>query len=245
MDMEEMRRVRWKSVSLVPQSALNALDPLMRVGDQITEAIMVNEDVPRTDAAERAMRIFEDVRLEISRFGSYPHELSGGMKQRVMIAMAMACRPGLIIADEPTTALDVIVQAQILKLLDDLQHGMKSSIMLITHDLSIIVELCGKMAIMYGGKIVEYGDTRKIMENPLCPYTEALLDSFPHIEEAGTTFHSIPGSPPDMMNPPKGCIFHPRCRYAESICHKEAPQMVTVAENHYAVCHSVLKRATR
>lgn len=240
LDMEELRKIRGKKISMITQSAMNALDPLMRVGDQIIEAILVHEDIPKDIAAKRAKKIFEEVRLEASRFKSYPHELSGGMKQRTMIAMALACEPGLIIADEPTTALDVIVQAQILKLLEDLQYSTESSsIMFISHDLSVIAELCAKTLIMYGGKMMEYASTQTIIKNPLHPYTKGLLNCFPKIEKTEMRFESIPGSIPDMIHLPKGCIFHPRCIYAKDICRTVAPEWVNVGDNHWVACHLI------
>lgn len=239
MDMEELRKIRWKEISMITQTAMNAFDPLMRIGDQITESILVNENVPEVIAEKRAKEIFEDVELTTSRFKSYPHELSGGMRQRALIAMALVCRPGLIIADEPTTALDVIVQAQILKLLAGLQHSMESlSILFITHDLSVITELCDKVLVMYGGKVMEYSDTRTIIKNPLHPYAEALVASFPNIGETEISFKFIPGNPPDtLLHHLKGCVFHPRCKYAKNICREEPPELVKVENNHFVACH--------
>jgi len=240
LDLEEMRRIRWKEISMITQSAMNALDPLMRIGDQITEAILVHEDITKNMALTRTKKLLEEVGLKASRFVNYPHELSGGMKQRVMIAMALACRPGLIIADEPTTALDVIVQAQILKLLEDLRYSMKSSsVIFISHDLSVIVEICDRILVMYGGKIMEYTDTQTIIKNPLHPYTKGLLNSFPHIDETKMSFESIPGSPPDMMQLPKGCVFHPRCENAKQICREARPKIIDIGNNHFVACHLI------
>lgn len=238
ISMEEMRRIRWKKIAMITQSAMNALDPLMRVGDQITEAILVHEDVTKTAAVTRTMELLRQVGLDTFRFKYYPHELSGGTKQRLMIAMALACQPGLIISDEPTTALDVIVQAQILKLLDDLKSSMEStSIIFVSHDLSVVAELCDKIIIMYGGKIMEYAATEEILSNPLHPYTEALLESYPDIEKTQTRFQSIPGNPPDMLHLPKGCVFQPRCRYAMTVCTEETPELVDVGGGHFLACY--------
>jgi len=237
LDMEEMMKIRWKKISMITQSAMNAFDPLMKVGDQITEAILIHEDIPKAIAVKRAENLLEKVELRASIYRNYPHELSGGMKQRAMIAMALACRPVLIIADEPTTALDVIVQAQILKLLEDLKDSMESlSIMFISHDISVVSELCDKIFIMYGGRMMEYADTQTIIGNPLHPYTKGLLSVFPKIEETEMKFESIPGSPPNMANPPKGCIFHPRCRYAKRLCREKTPEIVNVGDNHFVSC---------
>jgi len=235
---EEMRKFSWKKISLVTQFAMNALDPLMRIGDQIVEAILINEDIPKIKAVERAKQLFEDVRIDKSRFNDYPHTLSGGMRQRVMIAMALASNPGIIIADEPTTALDVIVQAQILNLLNELKSGMKSSsIILISHDLSVIVELCDKIVIMYGGKLMESANTETIINKPLHPYTKALINSFPNIEEKEVSFTSIPGNPPNMMNIPKGCLFYPRCKYKKPICNEKNPEILNLGNDHLVACH--------
>lgn len=238
LNMEEIRKIRGKNISIIAQSAMNSLDPLMRVGHQITEAILVHEDIDKNIAVKRAEKLLDEVGIKASRFMNYPHELSGGMKQRIMIAMALACRPGLIIADEPTTALDVIVQAQILKLLEDLRDSMEStSIIFISHNLSVVVEICDNILIMYGGKMMEYANTQTIIKNPLHPYSKGLINSFPRIEEKKISFESIPGSPPDMMCPPKGCIFHPRCKNAKQICREETPEIVDVCSNHFVACH--------
>jgi len=240
LDADEIRKIRWKKISMVTQSAMNAFDPLMKIGDQITEAILIHEKVPRNSAMKKTEDLFQRVGLETSRLKDHPHELSGGMKQRAMIAMALACKPGLIIADEPTTALDVIVQAQILRLLEELRTSLtSSSIMFISHDLSVIVELCDKILIMYGGKMMEYASTPTVIKKPLHPYTKGLLNSFPRIEETEMRFDSIPGSPPDMANIPKGCIFHPRCKYAENVCREHVPEIVNVEDNHFVACHLV------
>jgi peptide/nickel transport system ATP-binding protein len=238
LDREEMREIRWKEFSMVTQSAMSAFDPLMRIGDQIAEAVKVHEDISQEDAQERAKAIFKEMRLEPSRFRSYPHELSGGMRQRAMIAMALACKPKLVIADEPTTALDVIVQAQILKLMDNLKADLTSlSIMFISHDLSAVAGIADKILVVYAGKMMEYATTDEIINNPSHPYTIALVDSFPNIEGAQMTFESIPGSPPDMRNPPTGCVFHPRCRYAWAKCKEVLPSWREIKKGHFVACH--------
>ncbi len=233
---EEMRRkVRWKRISLIFQGAMNALNPVFKVGDQIAEAIMLHEDVSKEEALERAAELFEMIGIEKSMINRYPFELSGGMRQRAMIAMALACRPDLVISDEPTTALDVIVQAQVLKLMAKLKDELNLSFIVITHDLSVIAEVCNKVAIMYAGKLVEIGDAVTIFKKPMHPYTQGLIGAFPSVKEKKELI-SIPGYPPDLLNPPKGCRFHPRCKYAMEICRKEEPEM-KIIEDHRVACH--------
>ena len=243
LDSEEMREIRGKKISMITQSSMNSLNPLMKIDYQIMETILVNENISKSVAIKRTENILENVGLEPSSFKKYPHELSGGMKQRAIIAMALVCRPKLIIADEPTTALDVIVKAQILKLLDDLMDGLESSsIIFISHDLSTIVEICDNIIIMYGGKMMEFATTSKIIKNPLHPYTKGLLKSYPHIEKEEISLESIPGSPPNMVNLPKGCVFSPRCIYSKNICFKEPAKMTDVGDNHLVVCHLIQER---
>jgi peptide/nickel transport system ATP-binding protein len=239
-DSEVRKRVRWKGMSLVFQGAMNALNPVYKVGDQIVEAILTHErNVSKEEAEERVGKLLEMVGMDPSRADHYPHEFSGGMRQRALIAMAVACNPDLLIADEPGTALDVIVQAQVLKLMKTLQEKLNLAMILITHDLSIITETCQKLAIMYAGKIVERGDIVSIYKDPQHPYTQGLLTSFPSIKAAKRRMTSIPGFPPDLLNPPSGCRFHPRCKYAMDICKSEEPELVPVAKDHYAACHLI------
>jgi len=235
----EMRKIRWKGISIVFQGAMNALNPVYKVGDQIVEAISIHEpDVKKKEAQKRVGKLLETVGIDPSRADNYPHEFSGGMRQRALIAMALACNPDLLIADEPGTALDVIVQAQVLKLLKELKDRLNLAMILITHDLSIITETCEKISIMYAGKIVEQGDIVTIYEEPLHPYTKGLLGAFPSIKAAKRRMTSIPGLPPDLLNPPPGCRFHPRCPYVMDICRKEEPKIVK-ARNRYVACHLV------
>lgn len=237
---EKMRKeVRWKGISLVFQGAMNAFNPVYKIGDQIVEAITLHENVSKKEAIERAKKLLEIVGIEQSRFYNYPHEFSGGMKQRALIAMAISCNPALLIADEPGTALDVVVQAQILKLLRELKKKLNLSMILITHDLSIIAETCEKTAIMYAGKIVEKGAAKHIFLNPLHPYTGGLISAFPNIKAPRTRVRSIPGIPPDLLNPPSGCRFHPRCQYAMEICKKEEPLLIETEKEHYVACHLI------
>jgi len=239
----EMREnIRWKKIAMVFQGAMNALNPVFKVSDQIVEAITTHEpDVNKREALERARKLFELVGIDPSRLESYPHEFSGGMRQRAMIAMALACNPKLLIADEPGTALDVIVQAQILKLLNEIKTRLNISMILITHDLSIIVETCEKVAIMYAGRIVEFGDVRPIFKHPLHPYTQGLLSVFPSVHSPRQKMISIPGLPPDLLSPPPGCRFHPRCPYAMPICKKEPPSLIEVERGHHVACHLLQK----
>ena len=239
---EMRKKIRWKGISIVFQGAMNALNPVYKVGDQIVEAILIHEShVSKDEAVERVGKLLEMVGLEPSRATNYPYEFSGGMRQRAMIAMALACNPDLLIADEPGTALDVIVQAQILRLMKELKDRLNLGMILITHDLSIIAETCEKCAIMYAGKIVEYGDIVKIFKEPLHPYTTGLMDAFPSIKTAKREMTSIGGFPPDLLDPPLGCRFHPRCHYAMDVCRKEEPKFIDVAGEHYVACHLIKK----
>jgi peptide/nickel transport system ATP-binding protein len=236
--------IRWKGISIVFQGAMNALNPVYKVGDQIVESIQIHEpDTEKSEAFERARKLLELVGIDPSRTDNYPHEFSGGMRQRAMIAMALACNPQLLIADEPGTALDVIVAAQVLKLLKDLKKKLNLSMMLITHDLSIIAETCEKTGIMYAGKLVEYADTVSIFQQPLHPYTQGLIGAFPGIKAPKSRMVSIPGSPPDLLNPPSGCRFHPRCQYAMEICRKKTPEFLNTEKGreHYVACYLIQK----
>jgi len=235
----EMRKnVRWKGISIVFQGAMNALNPVYKVGDQVVEAILTHEHgVGKQDAKDRTGKLLEMVGIDPSRASNYPHEFSGGMRQRALIAMSLACNPELLIADEPGTALDVIVQAQVLKLLKELKDKLNLGMILITHDLSIIAEICEDVAIMYAGKIVEYGDIVNIFKEPLHPYTQGLVRAFPSIKTAKMEMTSIPGFPPDLLAPPSGCRFHPRCPYVMDICRKEVPEFREAAKKHYVACH--------
>jgi len=228
---DSMRKIRWKGIAIVFQGAMNALNPVFKVGDQIIEAIRVHEpDVEKKHALERARSLLELVGVEADRVDNYPHEFSGGMRQRALIAMALAANPRLLIADEPGTALDVIVQAQTLKLLRDLKEKLGLSMVLISHDLSIIAETCEKVAIMYAGRIVEYGDAEAIFREPLHPYTQGLVKAFPSIKGPRVRLASIPGQPPDLLNPPPACRFNPRCPYIMDVCKKGTG-------DHLVACH--------
>lgn len=237
LNESELRKVRWKGISTVFQGAMASLNPLFKVGRQIADPIMLHEDVTKEEAYRRASEMLELVGIDPSRASNYPWELSGGMRQRVMIAMGLACNPDMIIADEPTTALDVIVAYQVMKLIQELREKMDLSMMLITHDISVIAQTCDELAIMYAGKIVERSDVNTMFEHPLHPYTDALISAFPNIKGERRPLHSISGAPPDMISPPSGCKFHPRCQYAQDICKKTEPKLTQSGIKHQTACH--------
>ena len=229
---------RWQRMSIIFQGAMNALNPVHRIGKQISEAIITHENVSKNEAKKRAEELLEMVGINSERYRNYPHEFSGGMKQRAVIAMALACNPDLIIADEPTTALDVMVQAQVLEAIQSLRKKMGLSMLLISHDLSVIAQTCDKVAIMYAGRIVEYGPSTKVYNNPLHPYSYGLLSSFPDIMAPRSPIQSIPGSPPNLLEPPSGCRFSPRCPLADSKCFTDEPELMAIdGKNHLVACH--------
>ena len=233
---EEIRSRRWKEVSIIFQGAMNALNPVMKVGDQIAEAIVLHEKIGKKEAMVRAGELFELVEMPAARINNYPHEFSGGMKQRAMIAIALACNPKIVIGDEPTTALDVMVQAQILTLLEKLRREMKMGLILITHDLSILAETCDRIAVMYAGKIVEIGTVEDIFEHTAHPYTERLIACFPNIAKDKVIPPSLEGIPPNLLEALNGCRFHPRCPWATALCGMQEPEPVKLGEQHYASC---------
>ena len=237
LSKDKLRKQRWKNVSIIFQSAMNALNPVMKVGDQITEAIMYHNHLTYDEAKRKAQELFALVEIDKDRIDNYPHEFSGGMKQRVMIAMALACDPKLIIGDEPTTALDVIVQAQILNLLNKIKEELNTGLLIITHDLSILGEICDEIVIMYAGKIVEKGSTEEIYNNHVHPYTYKLFKSFPDIHGKKILEEPIKGSAPNLSDLPAGCRFHPRCSFASDKCRIEEPVLKEVSLNHYSACH--------
>ncbi len=247
MDEEELRKkIRWRNISMIFQGAMNSLNPVMKIKDQLMEAIIYHEDaIEDVDAAYlKAIELIRRVGLDPDRvLNSYPHELSGGMKQRVVIAMSLLLNPRLVIADEPTTALDVTTQANIIDLLKDIQREIGISILLITHDLPVVAEIADRVYVMYAGKIVEYADIYSIFKNPQHPYTEGLINSVPSLVEGKLRKLTImKGEPPDLINPPKGCRFHPRCPYKMDICEKEEPPPVKLKEGHVANCWLHVKR---
>lgn len=240
MDKKELRALRGAHISMIFQDPMSSLNPLMRVGTQIAEMIeMHNTGMKPEQVREEVLRLMTLVRIPEpeKRFRSYPHEFSGGMRQRVMIAMALACRPEVLIADEPTTALDVTIQDQILKLLRSLQEEFHMSIIFITHDLGVVAELCSRVIVMYGGLIMEEAPIDELFEKPAHPYTMGLLRSIPSVEQdKARRLTPIAGSPPDMLSPPPGCPFAVRCPYARSVCAKQMPDYFEVSPGHRSMC---------
>jgi peptide/nickel transport system ATP-binding protein len=243
MSEEEFRtKIRWKGISMIFQGALNALNPVIRVGDQIAESYSLHLGLSKREGLMRARELLKTVRMEPDKVKNYPHELSGGMKQRAVIAMALALNPSLVIADEPTTALDVVTQAYIINLLKTIQRERGLTLILISHDLSLVAEIADTVAIMYAGKIVEYGSSEIVYKNPLHPYTDGLMRSIPRITGEKSELVGIPGEPPDLINPPPGCRFHPRCKFAMDICKREEPPTVEFQHGHRVACWLHVKR---
>ena len=234
---DQLRRYRWREISIVFQGAMSALNPVRRVGEQIAEPIEFRLGEPKERARRRAAELLELVGIPRKRAEAYPHELSGGMRQRVMIAMALACDPAIVIGDEPTTALDVMVQAQILKLLEQLRQELGLSLILITHDLSVIAETCDRTLVMYAGRVAEEGPVRKIFSAPRHPYTSKLLGAFPSIQADRRSLDTIPGLPPDLRDPPPGCRFHPRCPAVMAVCKEIVPPEVLFPDGVRVACH--------
>jgi peptide/nickel transport system ATP-binding protein len=236
---KEIRAHRWKDVSIVFQGAMNALNPVLTVGRQIAEAIELHDHLDKHAAMNKAADMLELVEIPRDRINHYPHEFSGGMKQRAMIAMALACNSKVVIGDEPTTALDVMIQAQILDLLERLRRQMGMGLILITHDLSILSETCDRIAVMYAGKIVETGTVDDIFSDARHPYTQKLIACFPNISANKVIPEGIEGFPPNLIDPPRGCRFHPRCEFAMAQCSQLEPQMVSLGKRHQAACHLI------
>ncbi|NEU56712.1 ABC transporter ATP-binding protein [Halorussus sp. MSC15.2] len=229
LDDQDIRDVRWRDIALIPQSAMNALNPVYKVGDQIIEAILRHEpDTTKAEADERARDLLERVGIEPNRADDYAHEYSGGMKQRAVIAMAMACNPDMLIADEPTTALDVIIQDRILEEIEELQDEFDVSILVISHDISVMAEICDKLGVMYGGKMMESGPKEDVLESSANPYTLGLKNSFPTVKQEQQQLVSIPGSPPTLLDPSDGCRFADRCPFVVDECHTSHPPMYDV-----------------
>jgi len=237
MNENDAKKFRWFKVSMVFQYAMSAFNPVLRVGDQIAEVLQEKKRLTKEAAYEEVKRLFEEVGLEPSRIRDYPHEFSGGMQQRAIIAQALACNPKLIIADEPVTALDVIIQGKILDLLKKLKEKHDLAILLITHDLSVIAEESDFVGIMYAGNLVEVGDVISVFKKTLHPYTAKLIGAFPSIVGRKKRLEFIPGAPPDLISPPKGCKFHERCPYAKPICGEKSPVLREFGKGHKAACH--------
>jgi len=236
---KQIRKLRGPTVSMIFQEPMTALDPLYRVGEQIAETIMTHENVTKTAAMRRALELLELVRVPSPerRLKAYPHELSGGLRQRAMISVALACKPSLLLADEPTTALDASVQIQILVLLRRLQAEMGMSVIFVTHDLGVAAQIADKVAVMYAGRLIEFGSVREVLMNPKHPYTKGMLASTVAEQEKGKPLGAIPGTPPDLRMLPPGCSFAPRCRYAKAICRAEFPGETEAADGHRVRCH--------
>ncbi len=238
LEEKEMERVRGNEISMIFQEPMTALNPVFTIGDQIMEAITLHQGVDQAEARKRAMEMLDRVQIPSpeTRIDAYPHQLSGGMRQRAMIAMALSCRPKLLIADEPTTALDVTIQAQVLGLLKQIQREMGMAIMLITHDLGVVAEIADRVAVMYAGRIVEMAPIQAIFTKMRHPYTRGLLDSIPQLTERKKRLNAIPGQVPDPLNPPVGCKFHPRCPLMIEECKKEEPPLFQVQGDHLSRC---------
>ncbi len=233
----EMRRYRWKEMAIVFQGAMNALNPVYTVRHQIGEAILLHGLMDRAAADRRVDALLDLVGIARSRGDQYPHQYSGGMRQRAMIAMALACQPRLLFADEPTTALDVMIQAQVLELLKGIQRELGLAVVLVTHDLGVVAEVCDSVVIMYGGKVAEQGPADAVYNDPQHPYTQRLLQAFPDLNAPGETLASIPGYPPRLNALPPGCRFEPRCDRRLPVCATTAPRLMAASTKHYAACH--------
>jgi len=234
----ELNRIRAEQIAMIFQDPMTSLNPYMRVSRQLTEVLMHHKGMSQREALEESIRMLDAVRIPEARnrVHLYPHEFSGGMRQRVMIAMALLCRPKLLIADEPTTALDVTVQAQIMDLLKDLQKDFGTAILLITHDLGVIAGSCRNMLVLYGGRVMEYGPTDDLFYRPNHPYTRGLLHAVPRIDHAGTQLATIPGNPPNMLSPPPGCPFEPRCDFAVDACRRQTPALERMDDGRLRAC---------
>lgn len=233
----EMRKIRGGDITMVFQDPMTSLNPSMTVGDQIMEVIRLHDKLSRAEAVLRAKEMLEMVGIPGERYSEYPHQFSGGMKQRVVIAIALACNPKLLIADEPTTALDVTIQAQVLDLMKELKQKFNTSIVLITHDFGIVAEICEKVAVMYAGEIVESGRIEQIFNNKSHPYTVGLFGAIPSIDEDVERLETIPGMPANPADLPMGCKFHPRCKHCAEICKTKAPNEIYIEDGHMVRCH--------
>jgi oligopeptide/dipeptide ABC transporter ATP-binding protein len=238
MTQAELRRIRWQHIALVPQSAMNGLDPVYTVESQLTEAIAAHQRMPAAQRRRRIAELFALVGLEPGRVRDYPHQFSGGMRQRAMIAMALVLDPPLIVADEPTTGLDVLVQDQIMQQIRLLHEQFGKAMLLITHDMAVVSENCDRIAVMYAGRIMEYGGDA-VFRTPFHPYTLGLCNAFPDIADRGRALISIPGTPPSLVTPPEGCRFHARCPFATALCATAEPPLVAVSPDHVVACHHV------
>ena len=234
---KDMLKIRGGKIAMIFQDPMTALNPTMTVGSQITEVVLLHNDVSHHEATDRAIEMLEMVGIPAMRYGEYPHQFSGGMKQRVVIAMALACNPELLLADEPTTALDVTIQAQVLEMMMDLKRKLNTSMILITHDLGVVAETCDKVAVIYAGQIVESGSKEAVFRNPVHPYTKGLFGSLPRLDDDSRRLSPIHGLPPDPTNLPEGCAFHPRCPMACEACScGTTPEAIEVTPGHFVRC---------
>ena len=233
---KENQKIRGNGISMIFQDPMTALNPIMTIGDQLTEVVLQHKKCSKSEAEKQVKELLETVGVKSDRFNDYPHQFSGGMKQRVVITMALLCNPDLLIADEPTTALDVTIQAQVLEIIMQLQKKFNMSLILITHDLGVVAETCDRVAIVYAGEIVEIGTVEQVYLNTKHPYTKGLFDSIPKIDEDTEKLIPIEGQMPNMAKLPSGCYFHPRCKYCQEICKKEAPP-VRGENGHTYRCH--------
>lgn len=241
LDDKGLEQMRGNDVAMIFQDPMTALNPIMTVGDQIAESIELHQHLGKTESFEKAKEMLELVGIDSGRAYDYPHQFSGGMKQRVVIAIALACEPKLLLADEPTTALDVTIQAQVLTLIKELTDRRKMSTLLITHDLGVVAEVCDDVAVMYAGKIVEIGTADEVFNKTLHPYTEGLFNSLPNLKQQGEDLIPIKGLMPDPMNLPEGCVFEPRCEYATEECRKICPNLRHMGGTHYVACSAYEK----
>jgi peptide/nickel transport system ATP-binding protein len=242
-DNELRKQIRWTEISMIPQNAMNSFDPVHTVGEQVVQAIRTHDkDCSKKEAWARTRSLFEDLNIDEDRVRDYPHQFSGGMAQRAMIALALCLEPSLVLADEPTTALDVVVQDRILNMIQELQDELNSSMILITHDMSVVSETCDDIAVMYGGRIVEYADAETVIKNPRHPYTLGMRNAFPDISKDTQELISIPGQPPKLIDPDEGCKFAPRCPFAEEQCWEETPQPEEFEDGHIVECHRADER---
>lgn len=239
----KLNKIRAEQIAMIFQDPMTSLNPYMKVSAQLMEVLILHKGLGKSLALEESIKMLDAVKIPEarSRIHLYPHEFSGGMRQRVMIAMALLCRPKLLIADEPTTALDVTVQAQIMKLLAELQRDFGTAIVLITHDLGVVAGTCEDTLVMYGGQVMEYAKTKDVFKNPSHPYTRGLLSAIPRLDHIGSRLNTIPGNPPNMLHKPTGCPFSPRCTYATDQCKNELPPLVRYDEDKQRACHKAIE----
>ncbi|MDL2218156.1 ABC transporter ATP-binding protein [Christensenellaceae bacterium OttesenSCG-928-M15] len=244
MEKKDLFKIRGDEITMIFQEPMTSLNPVIKIGSQIAETLRLHQGLSKEDANEKVEELLKQVEIPNpkKRMNEYPHQLSGGMRQRVMIAMALACKPKILLADEPTTALDVTIQAQILALLKKLRQEYEMSVMLVTHDLGVIAEVADRVVVFYGGNIVEEAETIDLFDHPLHPYTEGLFGCIPHINAEPERLYVIGGNVPDPANLPEGCPFAPRCQYVKEACHKEKPALLEVAPGHFAACHFAKER---